>query len=127
MFTDLIRKIGAAFYQAGLRKGQTVEFAIPNNTHYHTIVFGAWMCEAIVSLSDPEMSVPILKNHLCETKASFVICYDGSKSNVKAALEELGLIGKVKVIVLELACPKNSQDTLISEDDFQVFKGKNLI
>ena len=73
------------------------------------------------------MSVPILKNHLSETKASFVICYDGSKSNVKAALEELGLIGKVKVIVLELACPKNSQDTLISEDDFLFFKGENLI
>ena len=122
-------KIGAAFYQAGLRKGQTVEFVIPNNSHYHVIVFAAWLCEAIVSLSDPEMSVPILKNHVNETKASFIICYDGSRSNVKSALEELGLMGKVKVVVLELACPKDSQDIAISEENFQFFKGKksNLV
>ena len=49
------------------------------------IVFGAWLCEGIVSLADPELSLKVLKAHLQDTKASFVICYDGSRQtgNIK--------------------------------------------
>ena len=118
------REIAAAFYQAGLRKGQTVEFLIPNSTNYHTIVFGAWLCEAIVSLADPALSLKVLKTHLQDTEASFVVCYDGSRSTVHQALDELGLLGKVQVIVVELACPKDNQDLPITEPNFYFLNGK---
>ena len=62
------RKIGQAFSEAGLKKGQVVEFVIPNSTLYHVLVFGAWLCGAIVSLGDPEMSLSALKTQLIDTK-----------------------------------------------------------
>ena len=71
--------IAKAFYNAGLRKGQTVEFVIPNSTNYHVIIFGVWLCEGIASLADPGLSLKVLKAHLQDTKASFVMCYDGSR------------------------------------------------
>ena len=77
--------IAKAFYNAGLRKGQTVEFVIPNSTNYHVIIFGVWLCEGIASLADPGLSLKVLKAHLQDTKASFVICYEGSRKtgNIK--------------------------------------------
>ena len=77
--------IAKAFYNAGLRKGQTVEFVIPNSTNYHVIIFGVWLCEGIASLADPGLSLKVLKAHLQDTKASFVMCYEGSRKtgNIK--------------------------------------------
>ena len=123
------RNIAAAFYNAGLRKGQTVEFVIPNSTNYHIIVFGAWLCEGIVSLADPGLSLKVLKAHLQDTNATFVVCYDGSRNTVYHALQQLDLLGKVQVIVVELACPKDDQDLPIqeSESNFQFLNGKKLV
>ena len=84
------RKIGLAFYNAGLRKGQTVEFLVPNSTEYHVTVFGAWLCEAIVSLGDPDMSLPVLKTQLKDTNASFVVCYEGSRGNFFSKIWDSG-------------------------------------
>ena len=123
------RKIAKAFYNAGLRKGQTVEFVIPNCTNYHVIVFGAWLCEGIVSLADPGLSLKVLKAHLQDTNATFVVCYDGSRNTVYQALKQLDLLGKIKVIVVELACPKDNQDLPInqeSESNFQFLNGKDI-
>ena len=41
------------------------------------------------------------------------------------ALNELDLMGKVKVIIMELACPKKEQDIPVSdtESGFQFMKG----
>ena len=122
------RNIATAFYNAGLRKGQTVEFVIPNCTNYHVIVFAAWLCEGIVSLADPGLSLKVLKAHLQDTNATFVVCYDGSRNTVFHALQELDLLGKVQVIVVELACPKDDQDLPIQESElkFQFMNGKKL-
>ena len=122
------RNIATAFYNAGLRKGQTVEFVIPNCTNYHVIVFGAWLCEGIVSLADPGLSLKVLKAHLQDTNATFVVCYDGSRNTVFRALQELDLLGKVQVIVVELACPKDDQDLPIQESElkFQFMNGRTL-
>ena len=122
--------IAKAFYNAGLRKGQTVEFVIPNCTNYHVIVFGAWLCEGIVSLADPGLSLKVLKAHLQDTNATFVVCYDGSRNTVYQALKQLDLLGKIQVIVVELACPKDNQDLPIiqeSESNFQFLNGKKGI
>jgi hypothetical protein len=71
------RRIGAALFKAGLRKGDVVHFAIPNCTEYHTIAIGVWLCEAITSLGDPGVSGSVLKTHLEDTKAKMIICYQG--------------------------------------------------
>ena len=41
------------------------------------------------------------------------------------ALNELDLMGKVKVIIMELACPKKDQDLPVSNNEigFQFMKG----
>ena len=109
--------IAAAFYDAGLRKGQTVEIVIPNSTNYHAIVFGVWLCEGIVSLTDPGSSVKDLKQHFTDTNATFVVCYEGSRSAVYETLQEMGLLGKIQVIVVELACPNDNQDLPIKESE----------
>ena len=58
------RKIASAFWQNGLRKGDVVHFVIPNNTEYHITVIGAWLCEAVVSLGDPGLSLNVMKTQL---------------------------------------------------------------
>ena len=39
------KKVAAAFYKNGLRKGDVVHFLIPNSTENHIIAVGAWLCE----------------------------------------------------------------------------------
>ena len=87
------------------------------------IAFGAWLCEAVVSLGNPAMSVPDLKTHLEDTNATFVVCYEESRKCVYQALDELDLLGKVQVIVVELACPNDNQDLPIMESGFQFLSG----
>ena len=53
-----------------------------------------------------------------ETKAKFIICYDGSRKNVVDALNQTGLLGKTKVIVLEKACPNLEEDWPTKEEGF---------
>ena len=63
-----------------------------------------------------------MKTQLIDTNAKMVICYEKSRNIVYEALKDLGLLGKVTVIVLELACPKQGQDRPITEPGFQFFK-----
>ena len=48
-----------------------------------------------------------------------------SVGTVVQALNELDLMGKVKVIIMELACPKKDQDLPVSSNEigFQFMKG----
>jgi hypothetical protein len=39
-------------------------------------------------------------------------------------LKSLGLLGKVKVVVVEKACPRDGEDQPITEEGYQFFKGK---
>ena len=76
------------------------------------------------------MSLKVLKAHLQDTNATFVVCYDGSRNTVYQALQQLDLLGKIQVIVVELACPKDNQDLPIiqeSESNFQFLNGKKDI
>ena len=95
----------------------------PNSTYFHVLVFGAWLCEAIVSLGDPDMSVFALETQIKDTNANFVICYEGSRKNVYEALKNANLLEKIKVIVLELVCPVFGQDEKITEPNFVFFEG----
>ena len=52
-----------------------------------------------------------------------MVCYEGSRKNVFEALGYLNLLGKIKVIILELTCPKNGQDDVVIEKNFQFFEG----
>ena len=53
-----------------------------------------------------------------ETQAKFIICYDGSRKNVVDALNQTDLLGKIKVIVLEKACPTLEEDWPTTEEGF---------
>ena len=102
---------GAALFNAGLRKGDVVHFLLPNCTDYHALVIGVWMCNGIVSLGDPGLSAPVLKTQLQETKAKFVVCFQGSRQVLHQALKEIE--ETIQVIVL----PSN-QDELVLEPDY---------
>jgi acyl-coenzyme A synthetase/AMP-(fatty) acid ligase len=117
------RRIGAALYNAGLRKGDVVHFALPNCTQVHPIALGTWLCQAITSMGDPGLSVTVLKTQLLDTNAKIMFCYDGSRQVVKECLENLRLLGKVKVVIVEKACPQDGEDLPITEEGFQFFKG----
>ena len=51
-----------------------------------------------------------------------IICYEKSRKTVFKALQELDLLGKIKVLVLELAQPKEDQDQPITEPGFEFFQ-----
>lgn len=116
------REAAAAFYAHGLRKGQTVHFVIGNSTENHILAIAAWLCQATVSLGDPGLSVNVLKSQIMDTNPSFIVCYDLSRATTFQALTDLNLLGKVKVIILELAQPKPSQDVKITEPGFQFYQ-----
>ena len=79
---------------------------IPNCTDYHCFAFGSWMCEAVVSAADPEVSVEVLKVQLEDLKdTKVIVCYQESREVTLKALQEIGKLGSIKVIVLENACP----------------------
>ena len=80
--------------------------------------------EGIVSLVDPETSVKVLTTQVQDTKAKMIICSNHSRKVVFETLKNLELLGKVKVIVLELAQPKPDQDIPIdvSEKDFVFYQ-----
>ena len=64
------------------------------------------MCEAVVSAADPGVSVDILKVQLADLKyTKVIVCYQESREVTLKALQEIGKLGSIKVIVLEKACP----------------------
>ena len=73
--------------------------------------------EGIVSLVDPETSVKVLATQVHDTKAKMIICSNHSRKVVFETLKNLDLLGKVKVIVLELAQPKPDQDISIDVEE----------
>ena len=73
--------------------------------------------EGIVSLVDPETSVKVLTTQVQDTKAKMIICSNHSRKVVFETLKVLNLLGKVKVIVLELAQPKPDQDIPIDVEE----------
>ena len=66
----------------------------------------------------------VLTTQVQDTKAKMIICSNHSRKVVFETLKNLELLGKVKVIVLELAQPKPDQDIPIdvSEKDFVFYK-----
>ena len=105
---------GAALYNAGLRKGDVVHFLLPNCTDYHALVIGVYMCNGVCSLGDPGLVAPVLKTQLQETKAKFVVCFQGSKQVLQKALEEME--ETIQVIVLSSPTPAN--DEPLNESNF---------
>ena len=99
--------LGSCLYnKAGLRKGDIVHLLIPNCTDYHCFAFGSWICEAVVSAADPGVSVEVLKVQLEDLKdTKVIVCYQESRKVTLKALQEIGKLGSIKVIVLEKACP----------------------
>mgnify|MGYP002041990115 FL=1 len=108
---------GAALFNAGLRKGDVVHFLLPNCTDYHALVVGVWMCNGIVSLGDPGLSAPVLKTQLQETKAKFVVCFQGSRQVLHQALKEIE--ETIQVIVLPLNQDELEPDYLNLTDFIQ--------
>ena len=99
-----------------LTLGDVMHLAIPNSTENHIIAVGAWLCEAIVSLVDPDLSVKILTAQLQDTNAKMVVCSEHSRKVVCQALTTLKSLGKIKVIVLESSQPKPGEN--FSFDNF---------
>ena len=118
-----VREVANGFMALGLTKNQTVHLVIPNSTNFHVIVFGVWLCEAIVSLGDPQLSVDALKSQIVDTKATFIVCYENSMTSVYDALVKLDLIEKIKVIVIELAF-SNITNVFDEKTNFLYFNGK---
>ena len=64
------------------------------------------MCEAVVSAADPGVSLEVLKVQLEDLKdTKVIVCYQESRKVTLKALQEIGKLGSIKVIVLEKACP----------------------
>ena len=97
------RACGAAFYKLGLRKGQVVHILLPNSTENHNISVGAWLCEAIVSLSDPNLSKSVIQKQLEDTQANFIICYAANQKSIYEVLQSMNALERTSVIVLEKA------------------------
>lgn len=119
------KKLGACFYnKVGLRKGDVVHLLLPNCTNYQSFAFGAWMCEAIVSAADPGVSPKVLKSQLedFEDTIKVIVCYQESRDVTFKVLKELGILGKVKVIVLKKACPEEKDDPPIFAEGFEFYE-----
>ena len=93
----------AAFFHLGLRKGQTVHILLPNSTENHNISIGVWLCEGIVSVSDPTLSQSVIQKQLEDTQANFIICCTTNQKAIYEVLQSMNAMDRITVIVLEKA------------------------
>jgi hypothetical protein len=41
---------------------------VPNNTDYHSVAIGTWLCRGVISLSDPTLGSQVLRKQIEDTK-----------------------------------------------------------
>ena len=120
-FIEDAKSIGKKLFHLGLRKGDTVHLLLPNFTDYHAIAIGIWMCEATLSLGDPNSNTEVISTQIRDTNARWIFCFEESRHNTFNALKDLDLLGEVKVIVVEKSCPNENEDLHITEKGFMFY------
>jgi len=90
---------------------------LPNILEFYPIVFGVWLCGAIVSITDPELSLSVLAIQLKDTKPKVIFCTDDNKEKIEQAILMAKLMNKPVLVVLD---PKdNCQNLMTLEKLFQ--------
>ena len=112
----------AALYDLGLRKGQMVHILLPNSTENHNISVGAWLCEAVVSLSDPNLTETVIQKQLDDTQANFIICCTSNQKTIYKVLNDMNALERTTVIVLDKAIMSEDDQTESIPDCFHSYK-----
>ena len=65
--------MGSGLYKLGVRPGHILHTAYNTRLDFYWPVFGAWLCGAAVSVSDPQLSTQVVRAQLEDTGASIVV------------------------------------------------------
>ena len=72
--TDRVdRRVASGLYKLGVRPGDILHTAYNTRLDFYWPVFGAWLCGAGVSVSDPNLSSEVVRAQLEDTRASIVV------------------------------------------------------
>jgi len=110
--SDLLQKTTplsqALHHSIHLKPGEVAALYLPNILEFHPIVFSAWLCGAIISAADPDLSLKVLTIQLEEIKPKVIFCTHGNKVRIEEALSAAGLENKPVLVVL---APKSNEHT----------------
>lgn len=67
------RRVASGLHKLGLRPGHVLHAAYNTRLDFYWPVFGAWLCGAAVSVSDPDLSTEVIRTQLVDTGASIVV------------------------------------------------------
>ncbi len=101
-----------AFRSLGLRAGDRLAIYLPNTTEYPYLVFGAMLCGAVVSPSEPRLSTGDIASQLLDLKPKVVVAAESNRANVEKALVETGMKESCKIVVLSLLSQCQSDEAI---------------
>jgi len=81
------RKVAKVLYSRGLRKNDTVQNIMPNNTDFYWSVLGSWLCQATVTTSDPSLKPEVLAMQMEDIHPKFIFCCKSSRASVEKAVQ----------------------------------------
>ena len=83
------RRVASGLYKLGLRPGDILHTAYNTRLDFFWPAFGAWLCGATVSVSDPDLSTEVVRTQLEDTKATIVVICQSAINTFLAASSRL--------------------------------------
>jgi len=87
-------------YLMGVAPGDIVALYLPNIVEFFEVLFGAWLCGAVISSADPDLTEKTLKVQFDDTKPKVIFCTDKNQERIRNALVSAGLEEHSKLIVI---------------------------
>eukprot|EP00095_Tigriopus_kingsejongensis_P004163 maker-scaffold53_size449031-snap-gene-0.11 protein:Tk04163 transcript:maker-scaffold53_size449031-snap-gene-0.11-mRNA-1 annotation:"luciferin 4-monooxygenase-like" len=67
-------QVASAFKALGIGAGDVVQLYLPNSIDYYIVIFGAWLCGAIVSMCDSTMKAKSIESQVKDSQPKLVFC-----------------------------------------------------
>lgn len=111
-----------------------VQISLSNSTQFFFPVLGAWLIGSAVSMSDPHLREETLTLQFQDVQPKLIFCQNTNLETVKRSLENVGLLRKSSIIVMDLvdvvedaACKIFGFQQLLQEaDDFVAIPKSNF-
>eukprot|EP00095_Tigriopus_kingsejongensis_P002470 maker-scaffold326_size205590-snap-gene-0.12 protein:Tk02470 transcript:maker-scaffold326_size205590-snap-gene-0.12-mRNA-1 annotation:"hypothetical protein DAPPUDRAFT_204305" len=76
-------QVASALKANGLQAGDVVQLYLPNSVDYYLIAFGAWLCGAIVSMSDSSLKCKSIESQIEDVHPKIVFCTEDNFAEVE--------------------------------------------
>eukprot|EP00095_Tigriopus_kingsejongensis_P011374 snap_masked-scaffold444_size168727-processed-gene-0.25 protein:Tk11374 transcript:snap_masked-scaffold444_size168727-processed-gene-0.25-mRNA-1 annotation:"4-coumarate-- ligase-like" len=92
------RRLAKLFTSLGVKRGDIVQISIPNDLEFSSLVLGTWVCGAIPSMTDPDLSVTTLQAQVEDTKAKIIICTSSKVEMFLKAIKQTSTGAQIVVL-----------------------------